>query len=170
MQRFALGLIVAAAAAIGLAYASAFLPGGTPAWAPWLLAFGTATILVAAMVLGAMKSRKTAIRVLAAPFLFTFLILAGGFAFALLLVEPDPAHPVLWLGLPRGAAIVVYGIGLLPMLVLPLAYALTFERITLTPEEWQRVRAAAREVQHARAARVSAADAQAHAVEQTTRA
>lgn len=153
MHRFALGLIVASALAIGLAYASAFLPGGTPPWGPWLLALGTATILVAAMVLGAVKSGKTGIRALAGPFLFTYLVIAGGFALALLLTDPDPAHPALWLGLPRRAAIVLYGIGVLPMLVLPLAYALTFERMTLTSEDWQRVldtaRAARARAEHA---------------------
>jgi hypothetical protein len=160
MHRFALGLIVASAVAIGLAYASAFLPGGTPPWGPWLLALGTATILVAAIVLGAAKSGKASLGALAGPFLFTYAVIAGGFALALLLPEPDPAHPVLWLGLPRRAAIVLYGIGLLPMLVLPLAYALTFERMTLTPEDWQRVRDAARELQAERAARATRAEAE----------
>jgi amino acid transporter len=156
MHRFALGLMVASATAIAVAYASAFLPGGTPPWGPWLLAFGTATIVVAAMVLGAARGKRGT-RVLAVPFLFTFVVIAGGFGLALLLADPDPAHPVLWLGLPRRAAIVLYGTGLLPMLVLPLAYALTFERTTLTSEDWQRVRDAAREVQAGRAATDTAA-------------
>jgi hypothetical protein len=165
MHRFALGLIVASAVAIGLAYASAFLPGGTPPWGPWLLALGTATILVAAIVLGAAKSGKAGFRALVAPFLFTYVVIAGGFALALLLTDADPAQPVLWLGLPRRAAIVLYGIGLLPMLVLPLAYALTFERMTLTPEDWQRVLDAAREVQASRAAASARAEAEPHAEE-----
>ena len=165
MHRFALGLIVASAIAIGLAYSSAFLPGGTPAWGPWLLAVGTATILVAAIVLGAAKSGKAGAAALAGPLLFTYAVIVGSFALALLLTDPDPSHPVLWLGLPRRAAIVLYGIGLLPMLVLPLAYALTFERMTLTPEDWQRVRDAARAVQADRAARTASADAEPHEVE-----
>jgi hypothetical protein len=165
MHKFALGAIVSSALAIGVAYASAFLPGDTPAWGPWLLAMGTSTIVVAAMTLGAVKSGKAGARVLVLPFLFTLLVLAGGFALALLLTDPDPAHPVLWLGLPRRAAIVLYGIGLLPLLVLPLVYAHTFERMTLTPEDWQRVRDAARDVRTARAARDRATDAQARSAE-----
>ena len=54
------------------------------------------------------------------------------------------AEPLL-LGLPRRAAIVVYGIGLLPVLVLPVAYALTFEAQTLRDEDLERVRAAGAE-------------------------
>jgi hypothetical protein len=37
---------------------------------------------------------------------------------------------------------VVFGIGLLPVLVLPVAYALTFEAQTLRDEDLERVRAA----------------------------
>src|SRR5215208_6997362 len=106
MHRFALGLIIASAVGIGLAYASAFLPGGTPAWGPWLLALGTPTILVGALILGAAKSGKTSLRALAGPFLFTYVVIAGCLALALLLVDPDSTHPVRWLGLPRRAAIV----------------------------------------------------------------
>jgi hypothetical protein len=51
----------------------------------------------------------------------------------------------LWLGLPERAAIVIYGIGLLPIIVLPVAYALTFEAQTLSGEDVERVRELARE-------------------------
>ncbi|HEX9084509.1 MAG TPA: hypothetical protein VF836_07205, partial [Gemmatimonadaceae bacterium] len=51
----------------------------------------------------------------------------------------------LWLGLPVRAAIVIYGVGLLPIIVLPIAYALTFETQTLSAEDVERVRALARE-------------------------
>ena len=43
------------------------------------------------------------------------------------------------------AAIVIYGIGLLPIIVLPVAYALTFEAMTLSAEDLERVRAMARD-------------------------
>ena len=145
-QRIVLGLIVAAAAVIGIAYASAFLPGGAPAWAAWLLAFGTTTILIATIALGALQRGTARTFVNIAALFVTYIILAGGFALALSLDDGDPANTLLWLGLPRRAAIVIYGIGLLPILTLPLAYALTFERATLTPEDWQRVRDAARQL------------------------
>jgi len=49
--------------------------------------------------------------------------------------------------LPARAAIVIYGVGLLPIVVLPIAYALTFETQTLSAEDVERVRALARENQ-----------------------
>ena len=51
--------------------------------------------------------------------------------------------------MPARAAIVIYGVGLLPIIVLPVAYALTFETQTLSAGDVERVRAlgAARENQ-----------------------
>jgi hypothetical protein len=68
---------------------------------------------------------------------------AGGFAAALVLQTPGES-PRLFLGLPAGAAVVLIGIGLLPLLVLPIAYALTFEDMTLSEADLARVREAAR--------------------------
>ena len=48
----------------------------------------------------------------------------------------------LWLGLPPRAAVVLYVIGFLPVLVLPLAYALTFDALTLSEADLARARAA----------------------------
>jgi hypothetical protein len=50
----------------------------------------------------------------------------------------------LWLGLPPRAAVVLYGIGLIPLLLIPLAYAFTFEEQTLSDGDLERVLAAAR--------------------------
>ncbi|MFW6192358.1 MAG: hypothetical protein ACOC83_02640 [Gemmatimonadota bacterium] len=124
--------------AVATAYASAFLPGGAPAWAPWPMALGISGCLVAAMALGA--SRDGRVGRLAYPFTIVFVLLAGGFATVLALPESAPGE--LWLGLPPRAAVVLYGIGLLPFLVVPLAYALTFDRMTLDEEDWERIRAA----------------------------
>jgi hypothetical protein len=41
-----------------------------------------------------------------------------------------------WIGgLPLAAAIQLYGLWLMPLLVVPLAYALTFDRFEMTPED-----------------------------------
>jgi hypothetical protein len=48
----------------------------------------------------------------------------------------------LWAGLPRRAALVLYGVGILPALFLPLAYALTFRERTLDAGDIERIRAA----------------------------
>lgn len=141
-HRTGLILFVASAVIIAVAYVSAFLPGGAPAWAAWLLAFGTATILVAATMIGALRSSTTSPGRLAFPFAFTWVVVFGGFALALALPAESASGP-LWLGLPRRAAIILFGIGLLPMLVLPVAYARTFDDMTLSEEDLRRVREAA---------------------------
>jgi hypothetical protein len=123
---------------IAVAYGSAFLPGGTPGWAPWLLAFGMSTCMVAIMVMGA--ARKGRVGRLALPFAFVFLVLTVGFGAALAHPGTDPANPELWLGLPPRAAIILYVIGFMPLLVIPLAYALTFDEQTLRPEDLERIR------------------------------
>lgn len=135
-----LGLGISAAA-VGAAYASAFLPAGAPGWAPWLMAGGTAGALVAAMALGAARAGR--IGRLAYPFAFVFLALVVGFGLALGLPSAEAAEPALWLGLPPRAAVVMYGIGFLPLLVVPLAYALTFDELTLSSADWERIRRAA---------------------------
>jgi hypothetical protein len=129
--------------ACAAAYASAFLPGDPPGWSPWALGIGTATVMVAAAALGAARE-DTGIGRLKLPFAIVFLIVAGGFAAVLSMPTPDAANPALFLGLPAGAAIVLLGIGILPLLVLPIAYALTFEDMTLSEADLARVREAAR--------------------------
>lgn len=96
--------------------------------------------MVAMLALGAARSGgRGGLRSLIVPFAAVLLILTGAFAAALLL--PAASEPLV-LGVPRRAAIVLYGIGVLPALVLPLAYALTFDA-DLTDDDIERVRAAA---------------------------
>lgn len=115
---------------IAVAYASAFLPGGTPAWSAWLMAIGTALAMVSAMVFGAARGGR-GLGPLAWVFGAAFVVIAGGFCLALALTPQGAGEPI-WLGLPRRAAILIYGIGLLPVFLLPIAYAATFDRITLS--------------------------------------
>jgi hypothetical protein len=131
---------------IAVAYAAAFFPGGAPPWAPWLLALGIPLAIGAIMILGATRGRR-GIGPLAIPFAFVVLTLALGFCAALALPASETANSDLWLGLPARAAIVIYGVGLLPTIVLPIAYALTFESQTLTAQDVERVRALAREIE-----------------------
>jgi hypothetical protein len=140
----ALTALFAAILAIGVGYAAAFSRSGTPAWAPWLLALGVPISLGAIMVLGAARGRS-GIGPLKLPFLFVVAVLAIGFCAALALPATESPLSKLWLGLPARAAVVIYGIGLLPIVVLPVAYALTFETQTLNAEDLERVRAVAME-------------------------
>lgn len=118
---------------IAVAYGSAFLPGGPPAWAPWVMAIGTALSMVSVMLLGASRPGQP-LGVLAWVFAGTFAIIAGGFCLALGLTPSGGIEP-LWLGLPRRAAILIYGVGLLPVLLLPIAYAMTFDQVTLSEQD-----------------------------------
>lgn len=130
--------------AIAAGYAAAFNKNGTPTWAPWLLALGIPAALGAIMILGAVRGSR-GIGPLKFPFAFVVLVLAIGFVAALALPATEGPLSKLWLGLPTRAAIVIYGVGLLPIIVLPVAYALTFESLTLSAEDLQRVRAVGRD-------------------------
>lgn len=100
------------------------------------------------MILGAARGRR-GIGPLKMPFAFVALVLVIGFGAALALPATEGPLSTLWLGLPARAAIVIYGVGLLPIVVLPIAYALTFETQTLSAEDVERVRVLARENQAA---------------------
>jgi hypothetical protein len=141
-RRQALAAIVASTLAIAIAYASAFSAGGAPPWSAWLFAAGTTGAVVATMALGAIRPGR-GLGPLVLPFALMTTMLAAGFAALFVLPDAGAAEPLL-LGLPRRAAILLYGIGLLPTLVLPIAYALTFAEQTLRPEDLARVVAAAR--------------------------
>lgn len=138
IKRAALAAVVLGTAAIGAVYVSAFLGDGPMAWAPAVFVPGIACIMVGMMVLGAATDRG--VGRLALPFAFVWLLLVGGFA--AVYIAPAVQTSGLWLGLPPAAAIIIYGIGLSPVLVLPFAYALTFDSVTLRPEDIERVRAA----------------------------
>ena len=143
-RRAALVGLIVGIFAIATAYAGAFLPGGTPPWAPWLLALGIPIALGAIMILGAARGRM-GIGPLKYPFVFVVAVLAIGFCAALAIPATEGPLSRLWLGLPARAAIVIYGIGLLPIIVLPVAYALTFEAQILNAEDVKRVRELGRE-------------------------
>jgi hypothetical protein len=99
---------------------------------------GMSASMVAMMVLGAVRDGR--VGKLWIPFAFVFLVFTVGFGVALALPGTDPADPVLWLGLPPRAAIVLFAIGFLPLLVVPVAYAVTFDEQTLRLEDLERIR------------------------------
>jgi hypothetical protein len=136
----AIAVVFASVLLIGAAYASAFFGTGAPAWAGWAMSLGTAALLVSLMALGAV--REGGLGSLGVALGVIFLLLAGGFGLVLSMPASPPPSTALWLGLPPGAALVLYGIGLVPVLVAPVAYALTFDRMTLSAADLERVHAA----------------------------
>jgi len=129
---------------MALAYAEALVTKGASTSAPWIAAIAVPIALTAIMILGAVRGDKDIGR-LRIPFVFVALILIVGFLAALLLPASESPTSSLWLGLPARAAIMIYGIGVLPIIVLPVAYALTFETQTLNAEDVERVRELGRE-------------------------
>lgn len=136
-RALALGVLCVALCAIAFAYASAFFVAGGARWSVPAFIVGACLAMGALMALGA--GRDGGPGLLWLPILVTVSIVAVALLLAWAL--PGEREP-LWLGLPRRAAIVLYGAGLLPMFVLPWVYALTFDRWTLRPGDVERVRAA----------------------------
>lgn len=150
-RRLALGAVVVGTGCIALAYVSAFL-GGAGTWGAWSMVVGLALMVVALMALGASR-RGTALGRLALPLACTFLILVGGFGAALALPPDEGPGSPLYFGLPLRAALVLYGIGLVPLFLLPLVYAWTFDEMTLSEDDLARVRALGRQHRAAMAGR-----------------
>jgi hypothetical protein len=95
--------------------------------------------MTGAMALGASRPGRR-LGSLAFVFGAAYLLIAGGFSAALLMPAEEPTAR-LWLGLPVRAAILIYGIGLLPVVLLPFAYAATFDRVTLSEQDLAEFRA-----------------------------
>jgi hypothetical protein len=138
MRRIAIGALFVSVLLIAAAYVGALVGSAVPAWTPWALMIGTSTIMLATMVLGASRAGR-GIGKLVVPFTTMFVVLLIGFG-AALVMPAESRDSTLWLGLPPRAAVVLYGIGVLPLFVLPIAYALTFESLTLSDADLERVR------------------------------
>lgn len=119
------GLLISAAI-IAAGYGAAF---GGPAWTDlgaWLLAAGNALLVPSAMALGApLKGRFGG--VLSAALAGTGLVIVAAIGMALLVGPSESPDSTLLLGLPRRAAIVLLGVGVIPMLLLPALFAATFD-------------------------------------------
>jgi hypothetical protein len=139
--RAGLASLVLGTLAAAAAYFSAFLPGEPPLWGAFAMVLGIALMSVGSMALGAARSGRPLGRLVWA-LATTFVILVLCFGVALVLPRGGEGAAALWAGLPRRAALVFYGVGVLPALFLPLAYALTFRERTLDAADIQRIRAA----------------------------
>ena len=87
----------------------------------WLAIVGISTSLSGTLVIGATRNgRLSRPAILAA--LVLLLVPLSAFSAAVLLPVESPTDPLV-LGLPRRAALVLLGIGVLPLFILPFAYA-----------------------------------------------
>ncbi|MBW7935359.1 MAG: hypothetical protein H3C62_17480 [Gemmatimonadaceae bacterium] len=142
--RLPLVLLVVSCLAVAAAYAAAFLPGGAPPWAAWCIAIGSGGMLSSTMALGATRrGRLRPIALLAC--VLTFVVVSGAFGAALWMPPAEGANARLLFGLPLRTAIVLYGVGIVPLLFLPIVYAVSFDADTLNDEDLERVRRAAAE-------------------------
>lgn len=145
MTRLALPLVWTGTLGLALGYAAALLPAGPPAWAPFVLAWGTGALLSGLLALGATRRDRLAPGV-GLLFLGTGLWVAVGLSILLALPGVDAGDAPLVLGLPRRAAFLLLGVGVAPGLVVPVAYGLVFDRHTLAREDLEELRRVAAEV------------------------
>lgn len=145
----ALPLVCSGTAAAGAGYLAALLPGPSPVWAAYALSFGIGALLSGLLILGARREGRISPR-LAWLFLATGTWVAGGLVLLLALPGSGGGDAALFLGLPARAAFLLLGIGLVPGLVIPLAYALVFDGDTLSEDDLRRLRETAERVREAR--------------------
>ncbi|MEP6729507.1 MAG: hypothetical protein ABJE10_02660 [bacterium] len=139
MKRRLVRLLAASCFLVAAAYAALFISTPAPLWAPLALAIGANGVIMSLMALGAVRHDALP-RTLVWTFIGLFVLCAGAFVVALVLPSQEgPGGPLL-LGLPLRTAIVLYGVGVVPIAVLPFAYALTFDSSTLSEEDLVRVR------------------------------
>lgn len=138
MSRAALTLLVLGLCAVAAAYGATLLGLATPL-APWWLAAGTTASLAGLALLGAARRGRRTPTLVAAT-VAASASLAVGFFVPLAMPSPDAATPLL-LGLPRPTTILLLGAGLVPLVLLPVAYGVAFEREVLSPEDLASFRA-----------------------------
>lgn len=114
-------LIFVGALAVATAYLATF--AGPLALAPWMLAAGSTLILTGLGLLGVGPGRPRLTGAVLVACALTF----AGFAVALLQSAPTADGP-LWLGLPRATALMLVITGAVPLVLLPIAYGLWFDR------------------------------------------
>jgi amino acid transporter len=145
VKRAAIAALMLSTLGIAAVYLSAFLPGGAPPAAAPVMIISLATMMIAMMVLGAMRNGHLGRR-LSLSLAGAWLILVVGFLAALYLPAESASHMRLFFGLPLRSAIVLYGVGLLPLVAMPIAYALTFDDATLSAQDLERLRGEASDI------------------------
>jgi hypothetical protein len=116
-----------------VAYASVFAGDAGARVGPWLMALGVSGLTASVMALGALRGRSSS-RTLAPLLVAAFAVIFASLAAGLILAPALAPGARLLFGLPLPAAIVVYGVGIVPLLVLPIVYARTFDESRLNAD------------------------------------
>ena len=142
LKTFILGLVVLSLTIVGAGYAGSFVDA---AWAPWCIAIGTCGALMSLMALGSVR-RGHITPSLRWVFAGMFLWTAGCFCVALAMPADEGAGGALFIGFPLRSTIVLLGIAVVPILIFPIAWALTFDSSMLSDADLRRLREAQAEM------------------------
>ena len=130
------------------AYLVAIAAGPDTVAVAWLAMIGIAASMSGTLVIGALRNdRLSRPAALAAMVLLIVPLLAFG---AALVLPAETATGPLLLGLPRRAALVLFGVGVLPLCILPFAYASDANNAPLDAEALAALRAEARRLRDIR--------------------
>ncbi|MBL0940967.1 MAG: hypothetical protein IBJ03_18930 [Gemmatimonadaceae bacterium] len=125
LSRLGLAALLIGIGAVVVAYASAFAPKPWSERGVMLMALAQPLVLVGAMAL-ATGARLASDWRWRWTLLLTWMMATAGLVGALLLPAEVVAE-ALWFGVPRRTALLFGLVGVAPMIVLPLMYAITFE-------------------------------------------
>src|SRR5258708_27049092 len=123
---------------MGAGYAGSFFAAP---WGPWCLAIGTCGALMSMMGLGPISRGRIA-PALRWVFAGMFLWCAGCFCVALAIPPNEGAGGPLLFNFPLRSTIVLLGVAIVPILVMPFAWALTFDSSMLSDEDLRKLREA----------------------------
>ncbi len=139
VRRVAVGALGVSSFALLVAYAAAWWPGVSPRGVAVLFAGATVAQLVAFVLLG---GRRRDGRLGAAWIgVAALLLLVGVILIAVSVADVSTAEEPLLLGLPRRAALVLYGVGIAPLALLAGAFARGFAAWAPTDADIARLRA-----------------------------
>ena len=141
LKSIILGVVFVSLLIVAAGYALSFTSGSPAALAPWCLAIGTCGALMSLMALGAVR-RGRITPVLRWVFAGMFIFCAGCFCVALAMPANEGAGGPLLFGFPLRSTIVLLGVAVVPLLVLPFAWAFTFDSAMLSDDDLRRLREA----------------------------
>jgi hypothetical protein len=109
-----------------IGYGATWWPGGAPRWVAVCFALATVLQLCAFCLLGAVRRDGRVGSVVAGVAVMGVLV-GGALVYAILAADPGATEELV-LGMPRRAALVLYGVGVAPLVVLSVVFVWDFEK------------------------------------------